>query len=519
MKKAAWTIFLAAVTLEMVVFGGGRFSGVLASSSVSGIISVDTTWTKANSPYTLTGNMLIGRNAVLTIEPGVTVNLANFYIKVNGTLAARGNAIEPVQFNGGSIQFEFSQDWDEQTGKGCIIENVFLNSTKVSGGDAVKISRSTLTAGISGIGYRSIVSNNIIKGGANGGTIIGNTIEGDVSGFNVSDNTITGTVNGRFVSNNTIRGGVNAGTTCNVFNNIIIGGISSGDAGDGVLMSSAYAGGLGFPVIENNTISNCKTGVRISILIRAWFGAAIPVVQNNLIINNSVGITYSLALQESYGYWQPTVIRNNTIFQNGVGFKGGGEHLLMEYNNILNNTEYNWFAGNTNATYNWWGTTDAQAIDRTIYDYKNDFELGRVFFIPFLAEPNAQAPAFSSNSYNVASSAQTPTPTPPTATPTQTSPTPTFSDSQTPAPSQMLTPMPTESQTPTTSLSPSPTSLPEESPTTATYSSQQTTQTPLQASTMPQTGLDTMEILLLAGVVVIIALLIALIGLVLKKRH
>ncbi len=46
-----------------------------------------------------------------------------------------------------------------------------------------------------------------------------------------------------------------------------------------------------------------------------------------------------------------------------------------------------------NATYNYWGTTDQQAINQTIYDFKNDYNLGSVAFVPFLDLPNSQSPS------------------------------------------------------------------------------------------------------------------------------
>jgi hypothetical protein len=47
------------------------------------------------------------------------------------------------------------------------------------------------------------------------------------------------------------------------------------------------------------------------------------------------------------------------------------------------------------ATYNWWGTTDVAKINQSIYDFKKDFNLGTVAFVPFLTAPNPQAPAMT----------------------------------------------------------------------------------------------------------------------------
>lgn len=73
--------------------------GAQASTPTNGIIAQDSTWTKANSPYTLTGPVGIARGATLTIEPGVTVNIGSFYLGVNGTLNALGTASDQIVFN------------------------------------------------------------------------------------------------------------------------------------------------------------------------------------------------------------------------------------------------------------------------------------------------------------------------------------------------------------------------------------------------------------------------------------
>jgi hypothetical protein len=51
-----------------------------ATTQVSGVISSDTTWTQANSPYNLDGDLLVDNGVVLTIEAGVTVNLEDYLL-------------------------------------------------------------------------------------------------------------------------------------------------------------------------------------------------------------------------------------------------------------------------------------------------------------------------------------------------------------------------------------------------------------------------------------------------------
>jgi hypothetical protein len=107
--------------------------------------------------------------------------------------------------------------------------------------------------------------------------------------------------------------------------------------------------------------------------------------------------------------------------------------VTIANNNIQNNNQNSIYLKETSndieATNNCWGTTDTQAINQTIHDFKNDFNLGKVNFVPFLTEPNPEATP-DPNALPIS----TPTPVP------STSPTPTSS------PAQTSTPTPTPSQ-------------------------------------------------------------------------
>jgi hypothetical protein len=110
-------------------------------TQVSGIISSDTTWTPANSPYEFSAPVGIAQGITLTIEPGVTINIGTNLLQINGTLNARGTASLPIIFNGscgrtdiwaiqGLVDFtETSTNWNSQTNTGCIIENARFNNT------------------------------------------------------------------------------------------------------------------------------------------------------------------------------------------------------------------------------------------------------------------------------------------------------------------------------------------------------------------------------------------------------
>lgn len=132
-----------------------------AVTNVNGIITSDITWTKANSPYNLTGNVAIDKGVTLTIELRVAVNLNNYYIRVNGTLTARGSSNDKIYFNGGEIVFTpSSTGWNEQTEVGSIIENAIINATLQLGTTSPMVNNNTIMKSIYVGGGSPIISKN-----------------------------------------------------------------------------------------------------------------------------------------------------------------------------------------------------------------------------------------------------------------------------------------------------------------------------------------------------------------------
>mgnify|MGYP001560025290 FL=1 len=61
-----------------------------AETFVSGTISTDTIWLASGSPYTLTGDITVAAETSLTIDSGVTVNMNDYNIDIEGTFHATG---------------------------------------------------------------------------------------------------------------------------------------------------------------------------------------------------------------------------------------------------------------------------------------------------------------------------------------------------------------------------------------------------------------------------------------------
>ena len=103
MNKSHLSIFLIALLVSsLVAVNTLHFGKAQSGTQVGGIITTDTIWNKANSPYILTGALAVNNGVTLTIQSGVIVNLNNFYMLVNGTLTAIGTSTDKIQFNDGT---------------------------------------------------------------------------------------------------------------------------------------------------------------------------------------------------------------------------------------------------------------------------------------------------------------------------------------------------------------------------------------------------------------------------------
>lgn len=365
-------LLITLVVGALILAGNVHVGTVEAATDVTGIISSDVTWTKQNSPYSLTGPMLVNSGVTLTIESGVTVYLNEHDITVNGTLVARGSSADkirlevssvPFYYSGGEIEFtSFSGNWDEQAGSGCIIENTIVN-TRLSISNSPKISNNFINASISINGTPQV-------------TISGNTVTKPIlvsreSSAIISNNDIV--CGGDYSSIITVSGG-----SAVISNNNITGNGTVGTIG------ISFEGGTGVQVSDNIISGFKNSGISAA-------GAA--VIERNLIFGNNYGITIgeSVALgMMIYGDYSDIVIRNNTIKDNSYGIYGATSNTTIIYNNIQNNSDYNIgirYAENITVTNNWWGTTDTQAINQTMFDFTKDYRLGTITFIPFLTEP------------------------------------------------------------------------------------------------------------------------------------
>jgi hypothetical protein len=107
------------------------------------------------------------------------------------------------------------------------------------------------------------------------------------------------------------------------------------------------------------------------------------VIRNNYVGRNGIGINVAGDIQ------------NNIVTNNVIGLKITDQSTITN-NNIFGNTQNSLALstqGNIDAANNYWGTTDEQAIEQSIWDNKNDFNLGDVTFKPFLTHSISNPPS------------------------------------------------------------------------------------------------------------------------------
>jgi hypothetical protein len=333
---------------------------------VSWIISTDSTWKAANSPYIVTGNVLVDENITLTIEPDVTVKFdADKYLRIDGTLKAVGTELQMIIFTSNNTS-PAPSDWGglrfENTCNGSILKYCKIEY----GGPGINNAANNLV-----ISYNNIENNSASSGDHEGG------------GFYNSGSAI--------ISYSTIKG-----------NSAWYGG-GIYNRGSAIInystISSNYAQTHGsgiYNVYGNMNIDHCE--------IYANYGTH-PSTEGGGIYNDldsTVNISRSTIKENSatngggiYVWGSTTLfsyctITGNTATSEGSGIYITGQITINIKNSNLNNSNYNIYltsSSHVNATYNYWGTTDTDLINQSINDYYDSYELGKVIYEPFLTSP------------------------------------------------------------------------------------------------------------------------------------
>ncbi|MCJ7554980.1 MAG: T9SS type A sorting domain-containing protein [Ignavibacteriaceae bacterium] len=275
MKECYFKNFFALIVLIFVFLS----ITIKAQTNVSGLISTNTTWSFAGSPYIVTGNVLVDQTAELSIEPGVTVKFnAGTSIHIDGALLAIGTDVSKIIFTSNASTPQ-PGDWG------------YLYFSDLSTDAEFDLSDNYLSG--------SILKHVIVEygGGAqvdNNGTIRLENAHPFIDNSRIINNYMTG----------------------------ITGWLLSGDLR------------ITNNVIENNGTIYYNSG---GIYLDDWWQGANVRIENNTIKNNIGGLCGGIYAS----IFKSAIIRNNLIEDNSSESNGGGIYFygtgLLEDNIIYNN--------------------------------------------------------------------------------------------------------------------------------------------------------------------------------------
>lgn len=343
---------------------------------------------------------------------GSTVTVGSSSVVSGNNISGSVNAVQAVISHNairGEVDAEDSTISNNQIRNGISGSSLVITNNNVTVPYSGSGSLQTRDAAIWVGGGTSIISGNILSGGGPTYDMFGraglglgavNIVTGSVV---ISGNIITGEgiwlrsdCDSIIIENNSISDKIicsyynwdmsvsNKAESFEISGNVITGQIevitdNLSVSGNNIIGRLRFSGsGEGTASIIGNTVSGGSSAI-------LGGDYELVVVENNFVVNTDDGISL---------YRSSVTIQNNTVANNTRGISLNSCTGTINYNNIENNSYSSISHGHPDdidATYNWWGTTDTQTINMSIRDYKYNYDVGRVIFVPFLTEPNPKA--------------------------------------------------------------------------------------------------------------------------------
>ena len=364
----------------ILAFGTQNFSALKvhaynsSGTPVGGYISENTTWTLEYSPYIVLEDVIVEPGVCLIIEAGVLVKFKEGKnLIVDGFLLAKGNLTHQIVFTSDS-ENPVAGDWGTIRFRRNV--NRFLDWVIIKFADkGISIENGTI-----------VIENSVIVNNNLGISIMGG-YSVTIRNSSISQNT----GHGLFVKGSSVlkQVAIQLEEVSVIFNGGT--GIFMDEDCIAVISRSAIVGNYGHGIrspdggfdncyILNSTIAeNGGNGLHQ----HGWSWYTWYIEGSTIVNNYGAGIYRE---PEAYNiYVSNSTIRGNT--HSGISGHIGG---YIRYSNIYYNFPYDYENSEGNdvdATYNWWGTINETLIQEYIYDYYDDYSLGRVLFKPFLTAP------------------------------------------------------------------------------------------------------------------------------------
>jgi hypothetical protein len=345
-------------------------SPALADTYVSGNITADTTWSKANSPYIVTRTVQVYPGATLTIDPGVTIKFnQGTGLVIGHKLIAIGTEQENITFTSNTEAPGF-EDWiglyftdtsidASFDDNGQYVDGCILKYCNIEQGNGIRIESSSPYITQNKIQYNWMCPH----GGCCHGTISLNYSSSIIEQNEITNNKADAAICSSYSSSYIVN---------NIFTNN-----TSHNGGEGAVVRLTDCN-------QNHTFNNNEmfdndsdNGLRTSQCPGS--------ILNNVIENSGTAL-----LSSSACYYNTTSFVNNEFIarENHLAillFAACSDIFAFHNNNISSETGYSIENGvpyEIDATNNWWGTTITSIIDANIYDYYDDFTLGKVNYQP-----------------------------------------------------------------------------------------------------------------------------------------
>lgn len=429
MREFRFSVMFALAVCAAILLGLPQASW---AKTVKKNISKDTTWWAKKSPYVVTENIMLEEGATLTIERGVTVELAaEISIQVRGKFLAVGTLDKPIVFTAhddkpwGNIYFtDFTPD-AVVNAKGEYVSGSIMKHCVVEKGRGIYIRfgapliteceiRDNLSSGIRVEFGKPLIVRNLIHGNStqsesasgNGGGIIAYTdkpvlIADNIIHDNISDGGRDGgggvyiyAADGAkiVVRNNTIYGNSSSRFGGGIY---AYGGVLEGNT---VIGNEAFERGGGIYAVESHVVGNLvqSNSSRRGGGMYAESGD----VESNSIIRNTARGSEGGAL---YYFGSGNVIGNSMV-SNVAGENGGCGGIYVSgnpeirANNLINNTGYGLQVSNVadapevSAAGNFWGATSERAILDLTFDWLDDEATGLANHTPYLKRISSDPP-------------------------------------------------------------------------------------------------------------------------------
>jgi len=370
--------------------GGYEFSGIFhlkvqKGIDVGGVLSGETVWSK-DYLYMVKSNILIPEGSRLIIEPGTTIRFAsNCYLRVDGELAAVGTEKEPIVFTSNSSapqagDYQGVKFTDSAVDAEYDVDGNYLSGSTIQYAEIKFAGKTELGGDGGGIFVQDAspyLAHNYVHDNLTGGIVCinsdalveYNTIQNDFGSGGLRLHHFFGTARYNLIKDNMsdYAGGVyldySQGT---VEYNIIYGNSSSNVDGGGAMLLSGSSAKVRYNVIAGNRNDSQLGSI--------WF-----------------------ANEDS------TRFEYNTVIDNAGGLDIDGSTPIIRFNNILHNRPYEMqqhvqFSGlpsyDVLATNNYWGTSNQDSLAKWIWDFYDDFDLGKVNYDSVHSEPIRLAPGF-----------------------------------------------------------------------------------------------------------------------------